>query len=383
MKRVLLLLATQGAAGRGFSRGIAQASAFERPWIFEIRHVLEADYSWILSHDMDGCIVEAHDRSLLDILGKTGKPVVNLTSLESAFPTIQYDERAVGFMAAEYFSARGFRRFACIYRDDRPNERRRKEGFIAWLESHGLSGTTIKIESSETRQGLQDYRKPIARIINALQKPTAIFCTADYIGIWITEVCYGEGIQVPEHLAILGVDNDEILCNLTHPPLSSIAVPQEPAGAYALEILGYLLRGRSHPKLRLLNPLGVVTRQSTDLFATDDPDLAMALRFISDHADQPINLPDIFKAVMVSRRSLERRFLAKLGRTPAEEVRRVHLERAKTLLVATDWPIAMVAEKSGFSSAIWMSSVFRKQLNVTPAAFRRRATVTVHGPKTP
>lgn len=377
MKRVLLLLAMQGAAGRGFIRGIARATSFERPWIFETRHSLEPDYTWILAHEMDGCIVEAHDRSLLDILGKTGKPVVNLSSLESAFPTIQYDEHAVGSMAADYFSTRGFRRFSCIYREDRPNERRRMEGFIGWLAAHGLSGTTIKIRSSETRQGLQDYRKSIAESLRALQMPNAIFCTADYIGIWITEVCHEEGIKVPDHVAILGVDNDEILCSLTYPPLSSIAVPQEPAGAYALEILGYLLRGRPLPKLKLLEPLGVVTRQSTDLFATDDPDLAMALRFISERADQPINLPDIFKAIMVSRRSLERRFLHKLGRTPAEEVRRVHLERAKALLVTTDWPIAKIAEKSGFSSAIWMSTVFRKQLNVTPAEFRRRATIQV------
>lgn len=375
MKRVLLLLATEGAAGRGFMRGIAQASALDRPWIFETRHGIGTDYTWILGHKMDGCIVEAHNQSVLDILSKTGKPVVNLSSLESAFPTIQYDEHAVGSMAADYFSTRGFRRFSCIYREDRPNEHRRMEGFCEWLSSHGLACTTIKIQSSETRQGLQDHRQMITEGLKSQQTPMAIFCTADYIGIWITEVCHEEGIKVPDHVAILGVDNDEILCSLTYPPLSSIAVPQEPAGAYALEIMGHLLRGRSLPKMKLLKPLWVVTRQSTDLFAVDDPDLAAALRFISDHADQPINLPDIFEKVMVSRRSLERRFVDRLGRTPAEEVRRVHLERAKTLLATTDWSVTKVAEKSGFSSAIWMSSVFRKQLNTTPAAYRRQVVV--------
>ncbi len=375
MKRILLLLATQGAAGRGFIRGIARATAYERPWIFETRHTHEADYSWILAHRMDGCIVEALDQSLLDILRKTGKPVVNLSSLKSGFPTIQYNEHAVGAMAAEFYFTHGFRRFSCIYREDRPNERRRMAGFMEWLDSRRLSGIAIKIKSSETRQGWQDYRRSITAGLKALQTPNAIFCTADYIGIWITEVCHEEGIKVPDQVAILGVDNDEILCSLTYPPLSSIAVPQEAAGAYALEILGYLLRGRRLPRMKLLDPLGVVARQSTDILAVDDPDLVKALRYISDRADRPINLPDIFKAVMVSRRSLERRFADKLGRTPADEVRRVHLERAKTLLISTDWPIAKVAEKSGFSSAIWMSTVFRKQLCVSPAEFRRKTTI--------
>jgi LacI family transcriptional regulator len=174
-------------------------------------------------------------------------------------------------------------------------------------------------------------------------------------------------------LAVVGVDNDDLLCELARPSLSSIIVPAERIGYEAAALLERLLAAARPPRQPLLlPPAGVVARQSSDVLAGGDADVTAAVRFIRDHAHQPLGVDDVLRAVPLSRRSLERRFRALLERGVGEEIRRVHLERAKDLLVTTALSMADVAAQAGFSSVHYLSRVFRQETGLTPTAYRRQ-----------
>jgi LacI family transcriptional regulator len=178
------------------------------------------------------------------------------------------------------------------------------------------------------------------------------------------------GLRLPEDLALVGADNAESICLLSWPPLSSVAVAAERIGQAAGALIDELLVGRT-PTSRFLPPLGVVTRQSSDLIAVEEPEVAAALRFIADHAHEPIRVHDVVRAVPVARRTLEARFRARLGRSLLDEIQRVHLERAKHLLLTTDWAMPRIAEASGFSDAKRFATVFGQAEGITPLKFRR------------
>jgi LacI family transcriptional regulator len=213
----------------------------------------------------------------------------------------------------------------------------------------------------------------VQRWVQRLPKPVGIFASTDIWGVQLAEVCRQTGLRVPEDVALVGVDNDDLLCEVARPSLSSIALPTERIGFEAAALLDRIL-ARERPSLRprLLPPIGVVARQSSDVLALDDPEVAAAVRFIREHSHTSIGVKDVLRAVTISRRSLERRFQAALDRTVWEEIRRAHLERAKSLLAGTAMPMWAVAEQAGFSDPRQLSVVFRQETGLTPTAYRGR-----------
>jgi LacI family transcriptional regulator len=192
-------------------------------------------------------------------------------------------------------------------------------------------------------------------------------------GLQVVEACRLAGLRVPDEVAVVGVDNDDLFCGLARPSLSSIIVPAERIGFEAAAVLERLLAGAKAPRNpRLIPPAGVVTRQSSDVLAGGDPDVTAAVRFIRDHGHRPISVEDVLRAVPVSRRSLERRFRALLGRGLGEEIRRAHLQRAKDLLAATALSVTEVAGQAGFAGVHYLSRVFRQETGLTPTAYRRQ-----------
>ena len=189
----------------------------------------------------------------------------------------------------------------------------------------------------------------------------------------LISICCDAGIRVPDELAILGVDDDDLLCRQSYPPLSSVRPAAEQIGFQAAQMLDELFAGKQiEDSPRRLAPIGVATRQSTDIMAVEDPELARALRFIRDSADQPIDVEDVLKQVPMNRRTLERRFRTVLGRTPLQEIRRVHIEQAKQLLVDTDLPTPNIAIASGFANASRLAIIFRKMTGMKPTEYRNK-----------
>jgi LacI family transcriptional regulator len=195
--------------------------------------------------------------------------------------------------------------------------------------------------------------------------------TNDDHGQQLLDACRAIGIRVPDQVAVVGVNNDEFLCNLSHPPLSSIEVNMHAVGYQAAAILDRLMSGQpvADRLIRCL-PRRVVSRASSDIHMFGDPDFDAALAFIRRNACERITVADVVGHLNISRRVVERRFQAFLGRSPNDEIVRVRLERAKQLLTETDLSIAEVSHQIGFASASYLCQVFRRQLGVSPAEFR-------------
>jgi LacI family transcriptional regulator len=193
----------------------------------------------------------------------------------------------------------------------------------------------------------------------------------------VLEACRAAGIRVPEELAVIGVDNDELLCEVADPPLSSISLNAEGVGYRAAELLDRMMRSNYRKPHRLVaEPLHVITRRSSDTIAISDPEVAEALAFIHYHATETIQVDDIVQRLAISRRNLEIRFQQHVGRTLHAELQRVRLERARRFLAETDLPIPKISEAVGYNTPSYFIQVFRSEMGTTPARYRRQLRIT-------
>ena len=210
--------------------------------------------------------------------------------------------------------------------------------------------------------------------IRGLAKPAGIFACNDIRGQNVLEACAAARLTVPEQVAVIGVDNDEVLCQLCEPPLSSVIPNAELVGFRAAELLSILMDKKQPPEREtLIAPLGIATRQSTDVVAIDDPEIAAALRYIREHACEGISVKDVLAHVPVSRSTLERQMRKYLNRSPQQEIRVVQVKHARELLAATDLSIEQIAHHCGFVHPEYMHVVFRRETKMTPGAYRRSA----------
>jgi LacI family transcriptional regulator len=216
--------------------------------------------------------------------------------------------------------------------------------------------------------------RELARWLKELPKPVGIMACYDIRGQQVLDACRGAGLAVPDEVAVIGVDNDTLLCELASPPLSSVIPNAHRAGYEAAALLDKLMEGKRVPATaRLIAPLGIAERQSTDVLAVDDRNVARAVQFIREHACEGINVSDVLRVVPLSRRVLEQRFQRLLGCTPREEILHVRLARVKQLLGETELPLYLVAERTGFEHVEYLSVVFKRETGRTPSAWRQEA----------
>ncbi len=213
----------------------------------------------------------------------------------------------------------------------------------------------------------------VRRWAQSLSTPVAVLCCNDRLAYDFLRECQRAGVAVPDDLAVLGVDDDELVNTLVSPSLSSITLPTNRIGFEAAKLLQHLMDGgEAPPEPTLFPPVGVVTRQSTGITAVDDRDVAAAIMFIRDHVADALGVEDIAAAVGTSRRSLERRFRVALGRTVLGQMRQRRVERAKELLATTELAMPAIARASGFGDATRLGIVFRQLTGIPPTDFRRR-----------
>ncbi len=328
--------------------------------------------------DHDGLIAHVFTQDLADSLLRLRKPVVNVSGVlpDLPMPRVMVDHEQVGRLAASHLLDRGLRHFGFFGYSQHAFSLGRELGFRQAVEQAGfqvaryLSNDPLHPEPT----GLWRRDGRLQRWLEGLPHPVGLLASHDIQGVQLSEACQRAGLRVPDEVALLGVDDDDLLCELSRPPLSSVALPGESIGFEAARMLDKLISARRRrPGLRtlLLASPGVVARQSSDVMAIEDEDVAVAVRFIRSNACRNIGVTDVLEAVAVSRRSLERRFRATLRRGLAEEIRRVRMDRAKSLLSGTELPIAQVAANSGFSEAKHLSTVFRRETGVTPSEHRR------------
>jgi LacI family transcriptional regulator len=236
-------------------------------------------------------------------------------------------------------------------------------------------GQTIEYE----KRGLL-FQEDLGRWLQSLPKPVGIMACNDIRGQQVLNLCGRLDIVVPETVAVIGADNDEVLCELSDVPLSSVVPDTLRIGYEAAALLDRLMAGgRAPAKPILIPPLEVVSRRSTDVLALDDPHLVAGLRYIREHAFEPITVNEVARAAGMSRRVFERRFVAQMGRPPKAEVLRLRLERVKQLLAETDWSLAEIAERTGFKYGEYLHTVFTEKARITPGKFRRQADLASRG----
>jgi LacI family transcriptional regulator len=211
----------------------------------------------------------------------------------------------------------------------------------------------------------------LADWLKSLKSPIGLLAASDARAREVLDACRLASLHVPEEIAVLGVNDDEMICEMANPPLSSVIHNARRIGYEAAAMLDQLMSGRKVAADIVVDPLGVHARQSSDLLAIEDPEVAKAVRFIRENACKGIRVDDVLDHVALSRRALEMRFRQWVGRPPHMEIRRVQLERVKELLVTSDYKLEKIAEVTGFSTAQYLAGLFHRVMKVTPGSWRR------------
>lgn len=361
---------------RDILRGIARYAQSKPEWLFASVDPERQPLHTLGHLRPDGLIASVSTRSIARTLSAGRRPIVNVaaTLMKLRMPTVRVDNTRVGELAAAHFLERGLRHFAFVGPQSQLFSVERYAAFSRALDRkrHVTMSYFTPAEIPFDPLGQRwDLDQGVQGWLRNLPKPVGLFSPGDEWGIQVCEACRQLGLRVPEDVAVLGVDNDDLNCELSRPRLSSVMLPAERIGYEAAALLDRLLAGGKRPRTQiLLPPLGVATRRSTEVLAIDDREVVKAVRFIREHVHLPLRVTDVAREVAVGRRTLERRCQAALGRSLGEEIRRVHLERARYLLVSTDLPMKTVATQAGFSGLRHMGDVFRQQLGSPPTAYR-------------
>jgi LacI family transcriptional regulator len=329
----------------------------------------------------DGIIAWVRYPAEIKRLQRLRGPVVNVSSwlARMPFPSVLSDNRAIGAMAAEHLLDRGIKRFAFLRVLDTAYARDRESAFAATVRSAGFDCVSLYPRSAFPEMEGEHPADPdgaeLAEILHSLERPVGLLAVTDFLGRHIVATCQENGIHVPDELAVVGVDNETLFCAMAEPQLSSVALAGEQMGFQAASLLDDLIDGkRAQSRTMLIPPTGIVARHSTDVLAIDDPKVGAAVRFIRDNAARCFDVSDILRNVPVSRRSLEIRFRKIVGRSMHEEIRRVHIRRAKSLLVSTNLTVPDVAESSGYNGPDRFRVAFVKEAGMTPTAYRQQFT---------
>jgi LacI family transcriptional regulator len=376
LPKVALLVETSNAYARELLHGIRAYIRENRPWsIYLAEHGRgDAPPAWLRDWPGDGIIARVETPHIAAAVAAAKLPVVDVSAarLMPRAPWLETDDHAIARVAADHLRERGFQHFGYCG-DQRFNwSNWRSEAFIKYLAADGFQAQVHHTKGG--KRGSASWEadlRGIEKWIRALPKPAGVFACYDIQGLLVLEACRRLGVAIPDEVAVLGVDNDELLCDLADPPLSSVIPNVRRTGHEAAALLDRLMRGEKVTVGgRLFEPLGVATRQSTDVIAVDDPHVSRAVRFIRQHACDGITVADVLKAAPLSRRVLEQRFRKLLGRTPHDQILAVKLDRVKRLLAETDLPLTVIAERTGFQHEEYLSVVFKKQTGETPSEFR-------------
>ncbi len=373
-QRIALLIDAATGLGRGLLRGIADYARNGVRWVFVVRRPdLRGHADQLSEIDFAGVIAQVLDDAMQQQLQDLHVPVVNVhdRNSHSPFPLVRFNNAAIGRAAFEHLHERGLERVAFAGRSDARYSVARQEAFIDAAHRAGIACATYQATDQSTRWLVE--MNHLARWLVSLDKPVGVFACDDKYGRDVLEAATHAPVSVPDDVAVVAADDDNLYHGLTTPPLSSVRLPSEAAGKQAAQLLDQMLAGRSAPTEPIeLDPIGVRARQSSDILAMADRDVVAAIRYIREHADRPIQVGDVLEAVTISRRSLERRFREQLGRSPQAEIQRVHLQQARQLLAETDLPMPEVARRSGFKNADRLAAVFRQIEHTTPTHYRRQ-----------
>lgn len=375
MRHVALLIETSGSYGRGLLRGVARYNRERGNWstYFQPHGLGAPPPQWLKTWKGDGVLARVEDKQMAETLRKAGVPVVNLRGKDSSvkFPYVGLDHEKIANLAATHLMERGIKHFGFCGkpRDVHPGLDQRCNEFVRAVGAAGFSCSEFPARAGDV--DWESEQAHLAAWIQSLPKPVGVMACNDERGLQVLDACRRAGARVPDDVAVIGADDDEHLCELSIPPMTSVDVNAEQIGYAAAELLDKLMSGRKAPVgATLLAPRGVVTRRSTDVLASEDPVVNKAVAFIRENRGRGLQVTDVIAHLKMSRASLEPRIKKVLGRTIHQEIQRVQLDRVKELLVGSPMPIKQIAREGGFSCVQYLTRVFRTATGETPARYR-------------
>lgn len=371
--RIALLIETSNVYGRELLRGIhGWAAESDANWSFRLVEQGRGAVipEWLEDWEGDGIVARVEDERIGHALQRLGIPVVDVSAgLEQPlFPrVVTHSERAVE-LALEHFEELGIQDFAFCGDRSFYWSRVRERFFCSLLEEKGrrpfVRSTRLSKPDAEIGR--------LAKWLKDLPPRTGVLACYDIRGQEVLEACREAGLRAPDDVAVLGIHNDEILCEFCDPPLSSVIPNARLAGYEAADVLATLMAGGEVESVKRVHPLGIAKRQSTDLVAVDDPRVSAALTYIQENACGGISVQDVLSKVPMARTQLERQFRKFLGRTPREQIERVRMERVKDLLVRSSLPISAIAESAGYEYPEYLTVAFKRCFGESPREFRSR-----------
>lgn len=375
--RVAVVVSLEHVYGRGVLAGASSYAHPNRPW--QLRHfslyrgnVAEMAREW-------GCqAVLGHFPTTSDLapFRSLGVPVVNAAEWTvPGVPSVSVDNVAVGRQAARHLAARRAASFGFCGSLYLAFAAQRQQGFEEQLRSLGGTCAVFSdcdVLSVSRAAELAREEQALRHWLRELPKPAGLLAQNDQTALRLLEICAALGLAVPAEISLLGVDNDESICEFAFPRLSSIGNPAVRIGWEAAATLDRLWQGQPCPPLRLLPPGPVVERESTGLLGTTDPQLRLAVQRMYELASTGAGVKEVVGTLPISRRTFERRFRASFGRPPAQELERIRLDRALRLLRQPEVTIGEIAEKCGFPSLSGFSQCFRRAMGHTPSQWRQR-----------
>ncbi|MBP5542541.1 MAG: DNA-binding transcriptional regulator [Kiritimatiellae bacterium] len=379
---ILFSLALKGQ--RSTFNGILDYAAKHGPWFCKFEEGRNKEQLPDMARTgLSGVIVSGVSREDAARIAALGAPVVFVEPwsymLEPDFPIagapyVRRDSRAIGALAARYYMARGYRHFAFVGElQGKPWSVERRDGFVDTLAAAGHTCAVHDSFTARERRSWHDDRERLIAFLRNLPKPTAVFAPMDARARRVLEACAVAGLRVPDEIAVLGVDNDPLLCESTIPTLSSIHTGGFRRGQIAAEMLDDLMHGRE-PRERAVSlpPISIATRGSTGYAAMSDPSISKAIAFIRRHAASGgIDVGDIVRAAGCSRRYLELRFRSRIGHSIRDELMQGRIDYVKSLLSSTNLSIGEITERAGFVRDSHLGLLFRKATGMTMLQWRR------------
>ena len=382
-RNVLVFTENSRGFGKGLISGIAKYAKVHGSWNFFTKpdsFGQQANLENYLQHlgksGIDGIITRVVTAPLMEQMVQFNIPIIAIPH-QHEFPQnlthrIMTNCEAIGEMVAKYYIDRGFTKFAYCGFDSLFWSQNRKQYFQACLEDQGFSLNAYSLPEQTDGYDWSGEKEKLTRWLEELPRPTAMLACNDDCGLQLLEACRQANIKVPEEISIVGVDNDHLVCELSHTALSSVDLATGQAGYEAAFMLEKMMEGEQSPDTTVtILPKRIVTRESSDILAINDSKVARAMEYLRENVRKNIKVEDVAKAAMSSRRVLERSFRATLGTTIGEEIKRHKIEQICELLTETDLPIKQIAEITGFETSKHISRYFSQAKGANLQQFRK------------
>ena len=377
--KILLVFLMRFEEASRVLQGVVQYERSHRQWatFLDDEARTQREPGWLTQEKWHGVISRHTTPEMVETCARLGIPLVDLNDTPPfpGVPKIRPDNAAIGHLGAEHFIERGFRHFAFCGFSNEAWSCERRDGFIEALRLAGHSCDVFDAEypGEITPDWDAMQTEQLTAWLRRLPRPVGVMACVDEKAFQVMTAAQAAGWLVPEELAVLGVNNDTMRCELAYPPLSSVALNSHQTGYCAAEVLDQMLRGDDPGTVDLrIEPVHVVTRLSTDILAIGDKNVAAALSYIRERACTGISVDDVLKHSAASRSQLEKKFRRFIGRSPQAEIRRVQLARVKELLMETDFPLKTIASMTGFEHLEYMSVVFKRLTAESPGQYRKR-----------